>query len=210
MKMRKLIATEFLTLDGVMEAPGHEEHRDGKGGWSIELLDEEAGKYKDEELFAVDALLLGRKTYEIFAAFWPSAAGDGGFGDRMNDLPKFVVSSTLRDPEWNNSNVVNGDVAGEVARLKEQPGGDILIAGSADLVNTLMEHELIDEYRLLVHPVVLRSGKRLFKEGRDVAHLRLVDSHAFGSGIVMLTYVPARRRSPTEDDAAAKRSEVVG
>jgi class 3 adenylate cyclase/dihydrofolate reductase len=190
--MRRLIASEFVTLDGVMEAPGHEEHSDGKNAWALQLASEDMQKYSIEQLSAVDALLLGRVTYQIFAAFWPSTPGDEGFANRMNSLPKYVVSTTLKEAEWNNSTIISGNIAEEVSKLKQQPGGDILIYGSADLVHTLMKHDLIDEYRLMVHPVVLGSGKRLFRDDSDTTHMRLADSRSFSSGVVLLSYQLAR------------------
>jgi dihydrofolate reductase len=180
--MRRVVVSEFVSLDGVMEAPDK---------WHLQFWHEEMGKYKDDELFASDALLLGRITYEGFADAWPSRAGDD-FADRMNGLPKYVVSTTLEEPlEWNNSTLIKGNVAEEVSKLKQQPGQDILIAGSADLVHTLMQHDLIDEYRIMVHPVVVGSGKRLFRDGSDTKVLRLVETKTFGSGVVVLTYQPA-------------------
>jgi class 3 adenylate cyclase/dihydrofolate reductase len=190
--MRRVIASEFVTLDGVIEAPGHEEHRDGKNAWALQLFSEDMQQYKFEELYAAEALLLGRATYQIFAAFWPSAPGDEGFADRMNSIPKYVVSTTLKDAEWNNSTLLSGNIAEEVSKLKQQPAGDILIHGSADLVSTLMNHDLIDEYRLMVYPVVLGSGKRLFEDRSHTAHMRLVEVRSFSSGVVLLSYQPAR------------------
>jgi dihydrofolate reductase len=181
--MRRVVVSEFVSLDGVMEAPDK---------WHLQFWHEEMGKYKYDELFASDALLLGRVTYEGFAAAWPSRAGDDDFADRMNSLPKFVASTTLEEPlEWNNSSLIKENVPEEVSRLKQQPGQDILIAGSADLVNTLMPYGLIDEYRLMIHPVVVGSGKRLFSEESDRTALRLVETKRFGSGVVVLTYQPA-------------------
>ena len=181
--MRRVVVSEFVSLDGVMEAPDK---------WHFQFWHEEMGKYKYDELFASDALLLGRVTYEGFAAAWPSRAGDDDFADRMNSLPKFVASTTLEEPlEWNNSNLIKGNTAEEVSRLKQQPGQDVLIAGSANLVNTLMPYGLIDEYRLMIHPVVVGSGKRLFSEESDTTVLRLVETQRFGSGVVVLTYQPA-------------------
>ncbi len=181
--MRKVIVSEFVSLDGVMEAPDQ---------WHFPFFNEEAGKYKFDELFASDALLLGRVTYEGFAAAWPSMTDEEGFADRMNSLPKYVVSTTLEEPlEWNNSTLIKGNIAEEVSRLKQQPGQDIAVHGSADLVNTLMQHDLIDEYRLMVHPVVVGSGKRLFKDGSDTTVLRLVETKTFSTGVVVLTYQPA-------------------
>ncbi len=189
--MRKVIASEFVSLDGVMEDPS----------WTFQFSSEEQQKFKFDELAASDALLLGRVTYEGFAAAWPNMmeqyggprrAELGEYADMMNGYPKYVVSTTLQEPlEWNNSTLIEGDVAEEVSRLKQQPGKDILIFGSGDLVNTLMRHDLIDEYRLMVFPVVLGSGKRLFRDGIDKIVLRLVDTETFGSGVVVLTYRPA-------------------
>jgi len=130
-------------------------------------------------------------TYQGFAAAWPPRTDEGGFADRINSLPKFVVSTTLAKLEWNNSRLIKGNIAEEISRLKQQPGQDILVAGSCMLVNTLMQHDLIDEYRLMVHPIVLGSGKRLFGDGSDMKVLKLVDTRTFSSGIVVLTYQPA-------------------
>ena len=180
--MRKIIVTEFVTLDGVTEAPEK---------WSFPFWNEEIGKFKHDELFASDALLLGRVTYQGFAAAWPSRTDEEGYADRINSLPKFVVSTTLEKVGWNNSRLIKGNVADEVSRLKQQPGQDIVIHGSGTLVHTLMQHNLIDEHRLLVYPVVLGSGKRLFKDGSS-ATLKLVETKAFSSGAVLLRYQPAR------------------
>jgi class 3 adenylate cyclase/dihydrofolate reductase len=196
--MGRLIVSEFVTLDGVIEAPGHEEHRDGKNAWALRGASEDQQRFKIEELFAADALLLGRVTYQIFATFWPTAPRDQGFADRMNGIKKYVVSRTLRDAEWTNTTVLRGNITQEVAGLKERPGENIVIHGSADLVNSLMPHGLIDEFRLLVFPVVLGSGKRLFREESDTSHLRLVRTQAFSSGAVLLTYEPARE-GPTSE-----------
>jgi class 3 adenylate cyclase len=198
--MRRLIASEFITLDGVIEAPGDEEHRDGKNAWALRGASEEQQRFKIEELFAADALLLGRVTYQIFAAFWPTAPEDQGFADRINGMKKYVVSTTLNDATWSNTSIVRGNVTEEVGRLKEQSGGDILIHGSSDLVNSLMKHDLIDEYRLMLFPVVLGSGKRLFRDESDTSHLELVGTRAFSSGVVLLTYRPAGE-SPTSEYA---------
>jgi len=176
--MRKLVLSAYVTLDGVMEAPS----------WSAPFWNEEAAKYAFDQLFASDALLLGRVTYESFAAAWPSMTDEEGFADRMNSLPKFVASTTLGELQWNAARI-QGEVAEEVAQLKQQPGQDILIYGSGGLVHTLMQHDLIDEYRLWVHPVVVGSGKRLFRDGSETT-LRLVDTKTFGSGVVVLAYRP--------------------
>jgi dihydrofolate reductase len=178
-------------LDGVMEDPGGAE-KFVHGGWSMPYWHDEIGKVKFDELFASGALLLGRVTYQGFAAAWPSVTDEAGFADRMNSLPKYVVSTTLEEVEWNNSKLIKGNVAEEVTRLKQQPGQDILIAGSGTLVQTLMHHDLIDDYRLLVYPVVLGSGKRLFQDGSKTT-LRLVETKTFPSGIVLLHYQPANK-----------------
>jgi dihydrofolate reductase len=190
--MRKLIATEFVTLDGVMEAPGTEESLGALGGWSFLHWNDEAGQYKFDELFATGALLLGRVTYQIFAAAWPTITDEKGFADRMNRLPKYVVSTSLDRAEWNNSTLIKANVPEEIARLKQQDGQDILLHGSADLVQTLRQHDLIDEYRLMVFPVILGVGKRLFPDGGKTP-LKLVDSKTFSTGVVVLTYRPERK-----------------
>jgi dihydrofolate reductase len=189
--MRKVIASEFVSLDGVLEDPS----------WTFQFGSEEQEKFKSAELTAADALLLGRTTYEEFAAAWPnmmeqyegpSRAEPQEFADMMNGYPKHVVSTTLQEPlEWNNSTLIEGNVAEEVSSVKQRPGKDILVFGSADLVNTLMKHGLVDEYRLMVFPIVLGSGKRLFGDGLDTTVLELVDTKAFDSGVVVLTYRPA-------------------
>ena len=196
--MRKVIVSEFVTLDGVMEDPGGAEGFE-HGGWSIRLGSEEQERFKFDELAAADALLLGRKTYEGFAAAWPIMmdAYEGPrraelqeYADMMNSYPKHVVSTTLQEPlEWN-ATLVKGDFAGEVSNLKRQPGKDILVFGSGDLVNTLIKHGLVDEYRLMIFPVVLGSGKRLFREGSDSRALELMDSKTFETGVLYLTYRP--------------------
>ena len=182
--MRKVIASEYVSLDGVVEAPEK---------WTFQFWNEEHAKYAHDQLFASDALLLGRVTYQGFAAAWPSMEDfEGDFAVRMNTLPKFVVSKTLDEPlEWNNSSLIQGNIAEEVSKLKQQPGQDILIYGSGDLVHTLMEHDLIDEYRIWVHPVVVGSGKRLFRDGSDTTVLRFVGTKTFSSGVVVLSYQPA-------------------
>jgi dihydrofolate reductase len=191
--MRKVIVSEFLSLDGVMEDPGGAEQFE-HGGWTRSYWDDGIGKFKYEELFAADALLLGRVTYEGFAAAWPSQSDEAGFADRMNSLPKHVATST-RDPlEWNNSHPIQGDVAAEVSRLKQQPGQNILIFGSANLVSSLMQHDHIDEYRLLIYPVVLGSGKRLFGDG-VTANLKPTATTTFESGVLAVTYQPSRVES---------------
>ena len=179
--MRKVIVSTYVTLDGVMEAPEK---------WVFQFWNDEHAKYAHDQLFASDALLMGRLVYEEFAVSWPSRRNE--FADRMNALPKYVVSTTLEEAAWNNSTIIKEDVAEEVSRLKQQPGQDILMYGSADLMHTLMQHDLIDEYRIWVHPVVLGSGKRLFREGSETKVLRLVDTTTFSSGVVVLSYQPAQ------------------
>ena len=189
--MRRVIASEFVSLDGVIEDPS----------WTFQFSSEEQERFKFDELAASEALLLGRVTYEGFAAAWPNMmeqyrgprrAELGEYADMMNGYPKFVVSTTLEEPlEWNNSSLIKDNVAEEVSRLKQQPDKDILIFGSGDLVNTLMQHDLIDEYRLMVFPVVVGSGKRLFRDGSDTKALRLVETKSFSSGVVVLSYQPA-------------------
>jgi class 3 adenylate cyclase len=191
--MRRLIASEFVTLDGVMEAPGHEQHPDGKNAWALRYASTDQQRYKAEDLSEAGAVLLGRVTYEIFAAFFPTAPKDEGFATRMNTLPKYVVSNSLRTAGWQNSSIIKGNPAEQIAELKREPGGDLLLFGSADLLNSLSNHDLIDEYRLMVFPVVLGSGKRLFRDATDITHLQLVDTRTFESGVTVLTYRPADR-----------------
>ena len=186
----RLIATPFVTLDGVMEGPGWDEHRDGRNAWALKVQDEEVEEYYTELLFGADAVLLGRKTYQIWAAFWPTASEDLPLTKRLNDLPKYVASRTLERAEWQNTKIVR-KIPDEIADLKAQAGGELLCYGSADLLASLMEHQLVDEYRLSVYPVVLGSGKHLFRDRIDTHHLRLDASRTFhGSGVVLLTYVP--------------------
>lgn len=180
--LRKIVVTMFLTLDGVMEAPE---------AWSFPFWNDEIAQLKTDELFAAGAHLLGRSTYEGFAAAWPSRTDETGFSDRMNALPKYVVSTTLEKAEWNNSTIISKNVAEEVQKLKQQSGQDILVAGSATLVQALMRHDLVDEYRLLTYPVVRGSGKRLF-EGGSKATLKLAEAKSFSSGVAFLRYVPAK------------------
>jgi dihydrofolate reductase len=181
--MRKVVVAEFLSLDGVMEAPEK---------WTFQFWNDEMAKFKHDELFASDAHLLGRVTYQIFAAAWPSGADKQGFADRMNNLPKYVVSTTLKKAEWSNSHLIKENVAEEIAKLKQQSGQDILVAGSGTLIQTLIEHNLVDEYHLLIYPIVLGSGKRLFKDVSKMI-LKLVDTRAFSSGAVLLSYVPDKK-----------------
>ena len=181
--MRKVVVTEFMTLDGVMEDP----HK-----WSFDFWNDEIANYKQAELDATDALLLGRVTYEGFAAAWPGRTDDTGFADKFNAMPKYVATRTLDDLDWSNSHVLEGDVAEAVARLKEEPGQDIGIHGSATLTRYLTEHGLIDQYKLLVYPVILGQGKRLFDDSTSKKVLKLVDSQTFGTGVISQIYEPAR------------------
>jgi len=187
--MGRIVVTEFISLDGVIEDPGGSE--DFKyGGWSFEFERGEQGdQFKVDETNAADAMLLGRKTYEGFAEAWPSREGE--FAEKFNSMPKYVVSSTLEDPEWANSTVIGTDLSAEIARLKEELDGDIVVHGSAQLAQGLLEQGLVDELRLMVFPVVLGAGKRLFDETSDKRTLRLSDSKVVGDGVAILTYVPA-------------------
>ncbi len=183
--MGRIVVTEFVSLDGVMEDPGGSEDFE-HGGWTFEIEQgEEGGKFKLEETFGSDALLLGRVTYEGFAAAWPER--DGEFADKFNTMPKYVVSSTLTDPQWTNSHVLGGDLVDEITKLKGVVGGDIVVHGSARLAQGLLESDLVDELRLMVFPVVLGSGKRLFESGSK-KRMRLTGSKAVGDGVLILTY----------------------
>ena len=187
--MGRIVVTEFVSLDGVIEDPGGAENF-RHGGWSFEFSrGDEGDKFKLDETRGSEALLLGRVTYEGFAAAWPSREGE--FADKLNTMPKYVVSSTLEQPGWNNSTVLKGDVPQEVAKLKRDLDGDVVVHGSARLVRALVEHDLVDELRLMVFPVILGSGKRLFDEASDKKALRLVDSKVVGAGVAILIYRPA-------------------
>jgi class 3 adenylate cyclase/dihydrofolate reductase len=194
--MRRLIASEFVTLDGVMQAPGGDEHPDGKNNWAIAYAGEDQQRFKIDELDEAGAFLLGRVTYEIWAAFWPIAPKDEGFAERMNAMPKYVVSTRLREATWQPAEIISDNVVERVRELKEEDGGDILLNGSADLLNSLIPHDVIDEYRLMVFPVLLGSGKQLFAETTDVSYLSLAETRTFESGVTVLTYRPADR-TPT-------------
>jgi dihydrofolate reductase len=174
--MGKLVVTEFISLDGVMEDPGGAEQFE-HGGWTFKFdQGDEGGKFKFDELNASDAQLLGRVTYDGFAKAWPTMEGTGEFGEKMNSMPKFVVSSTLKNPEWNNTTVIDGDLAEEVGKLKQQFEGDILVAGSAQLVQSLLAQDLVDELRLMVFPIVLGEGKRLFADGATPVSFQLAET----------------------------------
>jgi dihydrofolate reductase len=187
--MGKIVVTEFVSLDGVMEDPGGSE--DFKyGAWTFEIdRGPEGNQFKVDETMNTEALLLGRKTYEGFAEAWPQR--DGEFADRFNSMPKYVVSSTLKDPDWNNTTVLEGALAESVGKLRHELDGEIVVHGSAQLVQGLLENGLVDEVRLMVFPVVLGSGKRLFGETSDKHSLKLTDSKIVGDGVAILTYRPA-------------------
>jgi dihydrofolate reductase len=180
----RLVATEYVSLDGVFEEPGN---------WSGPYFNDEAAEFKWAELQASDALLLGRKTYEGFAAAWPTMSDPMGFADKMNSMPKHVVSTTLDKAEWAGSQLITRDVPAAVQALKDQPGGDLLLSGSAQLFNALKQENLIDLYRFMLHPVVLGAGARLFADGVDEVGLTLVTTKAFSSGIVILEYEPTAK-----------------
>jgi dihydrofolate reductase len=195
--MRKVIVSEFLTVDGVMQAPGHtdEDRRQGfeHGGWQMGFIDEVGGKAISEGIEQSGGFLLGRKTYELFAAYWPATTDPGAeqLARSINSLPKFVASRTLKEPlEWENSTLLKGDLVEEVTKLKEGSGRDLLVIGSGDLVQSLMQHDLVDEYQLMVHPLVLGSGMRLFREGSPKIALRLAHTQTTPAGVVFLTYQP--------------------
>lgn len=197
--MRKVVVGTFLSLDGVMQAPGSpEEDAEGgfkHGGWQLPYFDADAGRFMSESFAATDALLLGRVTYQIFAAFWPSAPVEDPFAKVMNSMPKFVVSTTMERTEWNNSSLIKGNIPEEIAKLKQQAGsGHLAVVGSGKLAQTLMQHNLIDEYVLWVHPIVLGSGKRLFRDGNPKTALRLVDTKTTSSGVVILNYQPGEMK----------------
>ncbi len=189
--MGRVVVSEFVTLDGVMEDPGGAEGF-SRGGWAFQFERGPAGdKFKLDEVMDAGTLLLGRVTYEGFAEAWPSRTGE--FADKMNNMPKVVVSNSLKEPAWKNTRVVSRNVVEELSRLRSAASGDILVAGSGQLVNTLAENDLVDEYRLMVYPVLLGAGKRLFKDGNPRAALQLVECKPVGSGIVILIYRPERK-----------------
>jgi dihydrofolate reductase len=188
--MRRVIVSEFVTLDGVMEDPGGAEGFD-RGGWALKFQrGAEGDRFKLDELMEADALLLGRVTYQGFAEAWPDRTDEAGFADKMNGMAKYVVSKGLERADWNNSTVVQGDIAAEIAALKQAPGGDLLVAGSGTLVDFLRRHDLVDEYRLMVFPIVLGAGKKLFGDG-EMKSLRLVETRPAGE-VVILRLEPAQ------------------
>ena len=191
--MGRIVVTEFVSLDGVMQDPGGDstwKH----AGWTFEIKQgQEGADFKLNETRNTEALLLGRVTYQGFAKAWPSVEGE--FGDMFNNMPKYVVSSTLDKADWNNTTVLKGDVVEEVSKLRQKARGDIVVHGSAQLVQTLLEHDLVDELRLMVFPVVPGSGKRLFGDTTDKKSMTLADSKTFGAGVTLLTYRPAAKKA---------------
>lgn len=190
--MSKVVVSQFMTLDGVVQDPGGAEKDEfDRGGWAFEFgRGPEGDKFKLDEVMAAGALLLGRKTYEGFAAAWPERTDSVGFADKFNNMPKYVVSSTLTDPEWNNSHVLGTDLAAEVERLKGEVDGDLLVNGSIQLCRALADTGLVDEWRLMVFPVVLGEGKRLFADEAPKTPLKLTRSEAVGDGVMILVYTP--------------------
>jgi dihydrofolate reductase len=193
--MRKIVVSEFLTLDGVMQGPGGpDEDREGgftQGGWQMPFNDEEQMKIVSEGIAATDAYLLGRKTYEIFARYWPHQPDSNPFAKTLNGKPKYVASRTLKEPlSWQNSTVLRGDLADEVRKLKDRDGENISVLGSGELVQALARNSLVDEYWLMICPIVLGNGKRLFRDGFESTGLELVGSTTNSKGAVMSTYRP--------------------
>jgi dihydrofolate reductase len=193
--MSKIVVDSFLTIDGVLQAPGGaEEDREAgfpHGGWQVPLFDEECGAYVGEGFSRIEGLLLGRKTYDIFAGFWPQVGDDHENADAaraLNSLPKYVASRTLTSVDWQNASLLGDDVPGAVAKLREQPGGEIHVMGSGDLIQTLLNHDLVDELSLLIFPVVLGTGKKLFGEGTVPAAFTLAESRTTPSGVVICRY----------------------
>ena len=186
--MGKIVISENVSLDGVVQDPtGEEGFR--HGGWFVQVGDKDREEWAQvalDEALGAEALLLGRRSYEFFAGRWPSRSG--ALADRLNSLPKYVVSSTLVDPDWNNSTVLKGDVANQVSKLKQELDGEIVVVASRKLVRTLLEHDLVDELRLMVYPVVLGAGERLFGETSDKKPVRLVDTRTVGDALAYLTY----------------------
>ena len=196
--MRKVIVNEFMSLDGVAQAPGgaDEDPSGGfaHGGWHMQYMGDELGRrWVLESIVGAGGFLLGRRTYEIFAAYWPNASGDEQvIAEPLNTKPKHVVSTTLTEPlEWQNSTLVEGDVAAAVAALKQADAGDLHVIGSTELVRTLIEHDLVDELRLMIDPVLLGGGKRIFRDDGLLRELRLVDSQVTGTGVILARYAPA-------------------
>ncbi len=182
----RIVAAEYVSVDGRMQMEDPDGRDDERGGWTAQYWNDELAEMQREQLFASDALLLGRVTYEIFAGTWPSFTDEEGFADRMNSLPKYVASRTLKEPlEWN-ATLVEGDVVERVRQLKQESGRDVLIYGSGQLVNILAREQLIDEYRLMIHPIILGRGKRLFEDENAKAALSLVDTQRTATGVTTL------------------------
>ena len=191
--MGRIVVTEFISLDGVMEDPGGSEHSK-HGAWTFKFnRGEEGNRFKVDEVQNAEAQLLGRVTYEGFAEAWPTRTGDP-FSDKFNSMPKYVVSSKLKKADWNNSTILKGDVVDEVSKLKQKVPGDILVSGSAKLVQTLIANDLVDQLNLMVFPVILGSGKRLFGETKDLKTLQLAESKTVGDGVAILVYKPAGKK----------------
>jgi dihydrofolate reductase len=190
--MRKLVVSTFVSLDGVVQGPGGpDEDREGgfeRGGWVVPLLDEQFMQIVTDYTRRAGALLLGRKTYDIFAASWPLTPPDDPVGSVLNTIPKYVASRTLETAEWNNTTIISGGVAEAVANLKQEEGGEIQVHGSGDLIQTLLKHDLVDEFLLLIFPVLVGSGKRLFAEGTIPRNLKLVSSTTLDNGVTFSTY----------------------
>jgi dihydrofolate reductase len=180
--MGKVVVSEYVTVDGVFE---------DLDKWHFDFWHDDIAKYKLDELFASDALLMGRVTYEVFASTWPDQTDEEGFADRMNSLPKYVASTTLKEADWNNSTVISGDVPEAIASVREDDDVTLLLGGSGQLANTLLENDLVDELRLLVHPIVFGKGRRLFDGQLDPKKLKLTDSTPFATGVIALHYEPA-------------------
>jgi dihydrofolate reductase len=194
--MARIVVSEFLTLDGVMQAPGDpDEDRSGgfdQGGWQLAYFDDAFGKFVLGGFERAEGLLLGRLTYENFARFWPNAPADDPVGKGMNAFRKYVASTSLNEPlAWANSTLLKGDTPAAVGALRDQPGGEIQVIGSGELVQTLIRHDLVDEYRLMIHPLVLGTGKRLFRDGTENTRLKLVECVPTSTGVLLSTYVPA-------------------
>jgi dihydrofolate reductase len=188
--MGKVVVSQFVTVDGVVEDPGGSEKFE-RGGWAFEFnRGEDGDKFKLDELFAAEALLLGRKTYEGFAAAWPDRKDDAGFADKFNGMHKYVASTTLKDPEWNNSHVLGSDLASEIERIKGEHDGDLLVNGSVTLVHALADANLVDQWNLMVFPVVLGKGLKLFPDGGPKTPLELQQAQTVGDGVQILVYAP--------------------
>jgi len=214
--MRRIIVSEFLTLDGVMQAPGDpNEDRSGgfdQGGWQLAYFDDIFGQAMTESFDLAGAFLLGRRTYDLFAAFWPKQPADDPVAPFMNETPKYVASTTLSEPlEWQNSTLIKGDVPAELAKLKEQDGKDIMVIGSGELVQTLIANDLVDEFALQIHPLILGNGKRLFREETKPIRLELTGSKTTTTGVLINTYRPAGEGGeqvavPIGEEATSKAS----